>query len=259
MALVYKNLNLVSKQNFSRMYLTLRSCCKVSNSNGSQLVPAGLRLRHYFTSINKELHSPEKYTKTSAKKTKLPYDIDINVPENVLLYSDGNKKILYGTLSIYGCAWFSILVFIGDSIRIAIKDVPASPEPEGEKIKWWKWWKKINLSTNALKNILCSICFIAGFMGFMFAQLYPLRIVSSMYLLRGGRLVSLATYKPFGRIKQKNYQLKDISCENDISIVERFIPFKVKGKPFYFLVDKKKGTFYNDKVFKGSVGLKREF
>lgn len=84
-------------------------------------------------------------------------------------------------------------------------------------------------------------------------------MVCSVWLLSGGRTVSLSTYQSLGRIKTTKYPLKEISCESDPVTVDRFIPFKIKGKYLYFLVDKKKGTFYNEKLFKGCLALKREF
>lgn len=256
--MVYKNLNILSKQNFSITYLTLRSSIKASHANVSKLVPAGLRLRQYFTSNEKQLQSPEN-TKKASGKTKLPYDADINVPNNMLLYSDGNRKIFYGTLSIYGCAICAVLIFIGDSIRMAIRDVPVPQLPADEKVQWWKWWRKIRLSTNTVKNILYTLCVVSGLLVLAFAQLYPLRVVSSIYLLQGGRMVSWATYRPFGRIRQAKFPLKDISCENDPATAGRFIPFKVKGKRLFYLVDTKHGKFYNENLYKASVGLRRVF
>ena len=55
------------------------------------------------------------------------------------------------------------------------------------------------------------------------------------------------------------YPLNHISCESDPTSAGHYIHLRLKGKYSYFLIDKKKGKFYNDNIFKGSVGLKREF
>ena len=107
------------------------------------------------------------------------------------------------------------------------------------------------------RPLKCKFVSITGVLICVAAQLYPTRMVSSIYLLRGGRMVSWTTYGLLGRLRVKKYQLKHISCESDPASKDRYMQFKLKGKYLHFLVDKKKGKFYNDKIFKGSVGLRR--
>lgn len=255
MALLYKNINLISKKTFAASRLSIRLCCKLTKNNTHQLVPVGLKLRQYFTSVCKELQAPQRNPK---KETVLSYDVNLDFPDDVLLYSDGTKKIEFGMLSIYGFAAIAAFKLIADTILMTIRDdAPVNPLPEGEKISWWRWWRKVDLGTKTVKRVLYYLCMIAGVLICVAAQLYPSRMVSSIYLLRGGRMISWTTYGLLGRLRVKKYPLKHISCESDPSSTDRYMQFKVKGKYLHFLVDKKKGKFYNDRIFKGSVGLRR--
>ena len=119
------------------------------------------------------------------------------------------------------------------------------------KIKWLK-------ACGVFNCLVPVFNFFTGFILAVFGHVYPARMVCSVWLLRGGRTVSVSTYKSWARIKTTKIPLKEISCENAPGSVDRYIPFKVKGKSLYFLVDKKKGKFYNDRLFHGAFALKRE-
>ena len=158
MALLYKNINLISKKTFAASHLSIRSCCKLTKNNISQLVPVGLKLRQYYTSLR--MQGPQRNPR---KETVLSYDVNLDYPNDVLLYSDGTKTIEFGMLSIYGFAAIAAFKIIADTILMTIRDdTPVNPLPEGEKISWWRWWRKVDLGTKTVKRVLYSLCMIAG-------------------------------------------------------------------------------------------------
>ena len=70
--------------------------------------------------------------------------------------------------------------------------------------------------------------------------------------------MSMCTYKPFARIKTFQLPLKEVSCETDHASKTNYLHLKLKDKYWFYVVDRKKGKIYNEKLFYGSVGLRRK-
>ena len=141
MALRLLSFNLISKFSLPNTIFTVRCRCKVSNSafKPPPQISARPRLRLYFTSINRDLQSPKK----AGKSPKYSYDINIDVPNNVLLYSDGDRHHLFGLIQVLSIGAFLIFMLIGDTIRQVLAKLKKTPLPEGEQIKWYQWWKRL--------------------------------------------------------------------------------------------------------------------
>lgn len=86
--------------------------------------------------------------------------------------------------------------------------------------------------------------------------LYSLRSVRSVMLLAGGQQVTLTTYAPFGLGTCFTVPLNQISCMAHRGEVPAMLPLKVKGRCFYFLLDKA-GHFPNTQLFDNTVGAYR--
>ena len=141
MALRLPRFNLVSKISLSNSIVTVRCRCKVSNVTFKS-PPQSLakpRLRGYFTSIHRDLQSPKK----AEKSAKYSYDVKIDVPNHVLLYSDGDRHTLFGLVQVFSIGAFMIFALIGDTIRQVLGHIKKTPLPEGEPIKWYQWWKRL--------------------------------------------------------------------------------------------------------------------
>lgn len=255
MALRLPRFNLLSKISISNSIVTVRCRCKVPNVTfeSPQSFAKPRTLRFYFTSIHRDLQFPKK----AEKSAKYSYDVNIDVPNHVLLYSDGDRHTLFGLVQVFSIGAFMIFALIGDTIRQVLGQLKKSPMPEGEPIKWYQWWKRLRPDGKLAGYFLFFVLSAVGLMLAVFGHMYPARMVCSVWLLQGGRSISLSTYKSWGRIKTTKLPLKEISCENAPNSVDRYIPFKVKGKSLYFLVDKKKGKIYNDRLFHGAFALKR--
>ncbi|XP_051002028.1 transmembrane protein 223 [Acomys russatus] len=86
--------------------------------------------------------------------------------------------------------------------------------------------------------------------------LYSRRSVRSVMLLAGGQQVTLTTYAPFGLGTRFTVPLNQVSCMAHRGEVPAMLPLKVKGRRFYFLLDKA-GHFPNTQLFDNTVGIYR--
>ncbi|XP_076972063.1 LOW QUALITY PROTEIN: transmembrane protein 223 [Tamandua tetradactyla] len=86
--------------------------------------------------------------------------------------------------------------------------------------------------------------------------LFSLRSVRSVTLLAGGQQVTLTTHAPFGLGAHFTVPLHQVSCMAHRNEVPAMLPLKVKGRRFYFLLDKA-GHFPNMQLFDNTVGAYR--
>ncbi|XP_036908861.1 transmembrane protein 223 [Sturnira hondurensis] len=86
--------------------------------------------------------------------------------------------------------------------------------------------------------------------------LFSLRSVRSVMLRAGGKQVTLSTHAPFGLGAHFTVPLNQVSCMAHRGEVPAMLPLKVKGRRFYFLLDKA-GHFPNTKLFDNTVGAYR--
>ncbi|XP_026901030.2 transmembrane protein 223 [Acinonyx jubatus] len=86
--------------------------------------------------------------------------------------------------------------------------------------------------------------------------LFSLRSVRSVMLLAGGKQVTLTTHAPFGLGAHFTVPLNHVSCMAHRGEVPAMLPLKIKGRRFYFLLDKA-GHFPNTKLFDNTVGAYR--
>lgn len=88
--------------------------------------------------------------------------------------------------------------------------------------------------------------------------MYTLRSVRYLILNKGGQKCSFVTYTPFGENRIMTLGLENTSCTSSRHHSPSYIPIKVKGHFFHYLLDTK-GEFKNTKLFDNTVGLKRKF
>ncbi|XP_003798828.1 transmembrane protein 223 [Otolemur garnettii] len=86
--------------------------------------------------------------------------------------------------------------------------------------------------------------------------IFSLRSVRSVMLRAGGQQVTLTTHAPFGLGAHFTVPLNQVSCMAHRGEVPAMLPLKVKGRRFYFLLDKS-GYFPNTKLFDNTVGAYR--
>ncbi|KAM6969995.1 transmembrane protein 223 [Aplochiton taeniatus] len=122
------------------------------------------------------------------------------------------------------------------------------------------WSFEMNLGSNTWRYGFTVTCLAigAGIVGL--GVLFCGRSVSQVVLHKGGRMVTLSTQSPIGPDKGRRITipLSQVACYAHRQESPTFIPLRVKGYKFYFLLDKE-GTLNNAKLFDVTVGAYRPF
>lgn len=120
------------------------------------------------------------------------------------------------------------------------------------------WSFEMNLGSNTWRYGFTLGCLViaAGIVGL--GALFSLRSVSKVVLHRGGKMVTVCTQSPLGleRGHRITVPLSQVACYAHRRESPSFIPLRVKGHKFYFLLDKD-GTVTNAKLFDTTVGAYR--
>ncbi|KAL5008386.1 hypothetical protein ScPMuIL_013967 [Solemya velum] len=157
-------------------------------------------------------------------------------------------------LSLFGVIQFVFWTYLA---RFSYKTLRDTPSEGGEvKLTDIRSWKNINLGSNMYRNGIVLLCMSVGYLVLFAACMYPLRAVKELWLLRGGQGVRVTTYAPFGKTHTLSTSINRVSCLQTRVESPTNIPMKVKGKWFFFLLDKR-GNFYDTHLFDYSVGLYR--
>ncbi|XP_068146482.1 transmembrane protein 223 [Drosophila tropicalis] len=206
-------------------------------------------LRYNLPSFAVKLPAPIKqFTTVSRAK---PFEINTNVPKDVILFKYENPKF-YNMLNFFGICQFVFWTYLSHFAFTTLKDAPVV-EKEGEELKWFQ---RINLGENKYKNGITICSFLIGY-GILFAVwMFTLRSVRFLILRKGGRDVSFVTYGPFNRNRIMTVPLKCISAEESRELARVQLPIKVREKTLYYILDMR-GEFRNPQLFDYTAGLKR--
>ncbi|XP_031245448.1 transmembrane protein 223 [Mastomys coucha] len=168
------------------------------------------------------------------------------VPRDVLLFQHERGRF-FAILGLFcagqGIFWTSLAVA---ALSSPLTRVPAEAPKRGYldlRSALWRYGLAVGCST------MGALVLGAGL-------LYSLRSVRSVMLLAGGKQVTLTTYAPFGLGTRFTVPLNQISCVAHRGEVPAMLPLKVKGRRFYFLLDKA-GHFPNTQLFDNTVGAYR--
>jgi len=99
----------------------------------------------------------------------------------------------------------------------------------------------------------------AAFVALFFTMNYPLRSVSRLTLLKGGKDLQVTTYWHFGRMRQFVVPLDHVSCRRSRVSFPTHAAMKIRGYWFYFLLDTRDGRFHEPELFDYVIGLNRSF
>ncbi|XP_056093047.1 transmembrane protein 223 [Rhinichthys klamathensis goyatoka] len=116
----------------------------------------------------------------------------------------------------------------------------------------------MNLGSNAWRYGFTLGCLLIGGGIVGVAVLFSRRSVSRVILHKGGGNVTVSTQSPLGPLRAHHLTvpLTQVTCHAHRQESPSFIPLKVKGYKFYFLLDKD-GTLNNPKLFDITVGAYR--
>lgn len=168
------------------------------------------------------------------------------VPRDVLLFQHERGRFL-AILGLFcagqGIFWTSLAVA---ALPRPLIRVPAEAPNRGS----------LDLRSALWRYGLAVGCGTMGVLVLGAGLLYSLRCVRSVMLLAGGQRVTLTTYAPFGLGTSFTVPLTQVSCMAHRGEVPAMLPLKVKGRRFYFLLDKA-GHFPNTQLFDNTVGAYR--
>lgn len=120
------------------------------------------------------------------------------------------------------------------------------------------WSFEMNLGTNTWRYGFTAGCLAIGASILGLGVLFCRRSVSQVILHKGGRMVTVSTQSPLGagRSHRITVPLSQVACHAHRQESPSFIPLRVKGHKFYFLMDKE-GTINNARLFDITVGAYR--
>ena len=120
------------------------------------------------------------------------------------------------------------------------------------------WSFDMNLGSNTWRYGFTLGCLTigAGIVGL--GLLFCRRSVSQVILHKGGKMVTVSTQSPLGpdRGSKITVPLSQVACHAHRKESTSFIPLRLKGHKFYFLLDKE-GTVTNARLFDVTVGAYR--
>ncbi|KAM5247254.1 transmembrane protein 223 [Ctenodactylus gundi] len=173
---------------------------------------------------------------------------DASPPRDVLLFQHERGR-LFATLGLFcasqGVFWASLAV-----AALSPPPAPERPRDAGAprdscdpRAALWRYG-------------LAMGCGAVGALVLGAGLVFSLRSVRSVMLRAGGQQVTLTTHAPFGLGARLTVPLNQVSCMAHRGEVPAMLPLKVKGRCFYFLLDKT-GHFPNADLFDSTVGAYR--
>ncbi|KAL3285406.1 hypothetical protein HHI36_019508 [Cryptolaemus montrouzieri] len=174
--------------------------------------------------------------------------MNTNVVKDVILFKYDNPKF-YLVLNLFAIAQFGFWSYLSLTAYETLRDVPGDKTADS-------WWKRINLGENKYRNTIATLCFIIGYGILTVSWIYTLKSVRYLILNKGGNKCTIVTYTPYGRNRIMTLGLENISCKTARHSAPSYVPFKVRGHYFYYLMDMR-GEFKNAQLFDYTVGLRR--
>lgn len=120
------------------------------------------------------------------------------------------------------------------------------------------WSFEMNLGSNTWRYGFTLGCLTVGVGIVGLGALFCRRSVSKVVLHQGGKIVTVCTQSPLGTDQAQGITvpLSQVACHAHRQESPSFIPLRVKGHKFYFLLDKE-GTVNNARLFDITVGAYR--
>lgn len=84
-------------------------------------------------------------------------------------------------------------------------------------------------------------------------MLYPCRMVREISLLRGGKVINLQTYGPYGRTKSMQLPVNNVSAQWGQEKAKSVLPLRVKGKWLMYQIYPQEGRIYNRALFDETI------
>lgn len=185
-------------------------------------------------------------------------------PRDVTLF-EHDRTAFFRLLSVFCGGQFVFWMYLAHFAYTGLRDTGGDKEKGRAKAPTTTglagmWSFEMNLGSNAWRYGFTLGCMAIGAgivgLGAMFCR----RSVSMVVLHKGGRMVTVRTQSPLGphRGRSLTVPLTQVACHAHRQESPSFIPLKVKGHKFYFLLDKE-GMVNNTRLFDVTVGAYRPF
>ncbi|XP_076166205.1 uncharacterized protein LOC143146074 isoform X2 [Ptiloglossa arizonensis] len=200
--------------------------------------------KSYHTSVN---HACKiRSTRKSNEEIKLhTLNPDINVQNNVLLFKHIDiTKFFVMKFFIFGWLFCCTVLFY------YCYD-PKYKTHLLENISWKDYIKQCGLNL-----IICLYLSLTGPLLVLTFHLAYKRCVKYIILHKGGEEISIITYHLFKNERILKLPLNTVSSICSRSEKKVYIPIKIKGHSFYFLIDGL-GKFVNENLFDNTIGTKK--
>ncbi|XP_067399975.1 transmembrane protein 223 [Emydura macquarii macquarii] len=180
--------------------------------------------------------------------------LDPHVTRDLLLFRH-ERRPFFRLLGLFCASQFACWAVLA---RLAFKELQPDGRPAGSArpALTLPGGVSINLVSSKWRYGLTVSCLTFGSLIVVVCFMLSRRSVGQIVLRQGGRDVTLSTYYLFGLSSSFTVPLRQVSCMAHRSEVSS-IPLKVKGRPFYFLLDKQ-GQIYNSQLFDLTVGTYRK-
>ncbi|XP_061462357.1 transmembrane protein 223 [Rhineura floridana] len=203
--------------------------------------------------------APRRWGARGAQQSSFQWDA--HVPRDVLLFQHDRGRF-FRLLGLFCACQFVFWAYLAHFAFYSLRDTRASrPEPDprqgGSPLPSPPGGASPNWGSNKWRFGFTASCLTVGSLILVAGFLFSRRSVNRVLLHRGGQEVTLTTYYPFGLTSSFMVPLRQVSCMSHRSEVPAMIPLKVKGRPFYFLLDKQ-GRITNTQLFDITVGAYRK-
>lgn len=180
------------------------------------------------------------------------------VAKDVILFEHDRTRF-FRLLAIFCCGQFLFWAYLAHFAFTSLRDTRQnSGEPQKVRTELGLFSFEMNLGSYAWRYGFTLGCLIIGGGIVGVARLFSRRSVSRVILHKGGGKVTVSTQSPLGPVRAHHLTvpLTQVACHAHRQESPSFIPLKIKGYKFYFLLDKE-GTLNNPKLFDITVGAYR--
>lgn len=182
-----------------------------------------------------------------------------HLSKDVTLF-EHDRTHFFRLLSVFCGGQFLFWTYLAQFAYTGLRDTKNKAKSESTKTTGLAgmWSFEMNLGSSAWRFGFTAGCLAIGAgivgLGFLFCR----RSVNKVILHQGGKMVTVCTQSPLGSGKgyKMTVPLSQVACFAHRQESSSFIPLRVKGHKFYFLMDKE-GTVTNAKLFDVTVGAYR--
>lgn len=181
------------------------------------------------------------------------------VAKDVVLFEHDRTRF-FRLLSFFCAGQLLFWTYLAHFAFTNLRDTRRAQAAESTAISGGLFGIDANLGSGAWRYGFTLSCLAVGGAIVGFGVLFCRRSVSRVVLHKGGGTVTVTTQSPLGadRGRSLTVPLEQVACYSHRQESPTFIPLRVKGHRFYFLLDRE-GTLNNPKLFDVTVGAYRPF